>query len=62
MNALRGKSLFSKSTNSYLLKTYDLILDILFSQHKLKLNHGVFDMNTRLVVIVVKYCQLIPAV
>jgi hypothetical protein len=44
--------------NSYLLKTYYLILDILNSQHKLNLNYDVFDMNKRFVVIGVKYCQL----
>jgi hypothetical protein len=38
--------LISISINSCLLKTYDLILDILLSQHKLNLNHDVFDMNT----------------
>jgi hypothetical protein len=37
-------------------------LDILLSQHKLNLNHNMFDMNTRLIVIEVKYCQFIPAV
>jgi hypothetical protein len=37
-------------------------LDILLSQHKLNLNHDVFDMNTRLVVIGVKYHQLISIV
>jgi hypothetical protein len=62
MNALGDKSLISGSTNSYLLKTYYLILNILLSQHKLNLNHDVFGMNTRLVVIGVKYYQLIPAV
>jgi hypothetical protein len=62
LNALGGKSLINRSANSYLLKTYYLILDILLSQHKLNLNHGVFGMNTRLVVIGVKYCHLIPTV
>jgi hypothetical protein len=37
LNALDDKSLISRSVNSYLLKTYDLILDILLSQHKLNL-------------------------
>jgi hypothetical protein len=62
LNALGGKSLIRRSTNSFSLKTYCLILDILLSQHKLNLNHDVFSMNTRLVVIWVKYCQLISAV
>jgi hypothetical protein len=62
MNALGDKSLISGSTNSCLLKTYYLILNILLSQHKLNLNHDVFGMNTRLVVIGVKYYQLIPTV
>jgi hypothetical protein len=61
LNALGGKSLISRFANSCLLKTYYLILDILLSQHKLNLNHNVFDMNTRLVVIV-KYYQLILVV
>jgi hypothetical protein len=54
LNALGGKSLVSKSAYSCLLKAYDLILDILLSQHKLNLNHDVFGMNPRLVVIRVK--------
>jgi hypothetical protein len=58
LNALGGKSLISKSANSCLLKTYYLILDILLSQHKLDLHHNVLDMNTRLVVVGVNYCQL----
>jgi hypothetical protein len=62
LNTLDCKSLISRSTNSYLLKTYDLILDILRSQHKLNLNYNVFGINTRLVVIGVKYCQLISTV
>jgi hypothetical protein len=62
LNTLGGKSLVSRSVNSCLLKTYNLILDILLSQLKLNLNHDVFGMNTRLVVIGVKYCQSIPAV
>jgi hypothetical protein len=62
LNASDDKSLISRSTNSCFFKTYDLILDILLSQHKLNLNHSVFDMNRRLVVIGVKYCQLISAV
>jgi hypothetical protein len=51
LNALGGKSLVSRSANSYLLKTYYLILYILLSQHKLNLNHDVFGMNIRLIVI-----------
>jgi hypothetical protein len=62
LNALGSKSLINRSANSCLLKTYYLILNILHSQHELNLNHNVFDMNTRLVVIGVKYCQLIPTV
>jgi hypothetical protein len=54
--------LINISANSCLLKTYYLILDILLSQHKLNLNHDVFGINTGLVVIGVKYCQLIPIV
>jgi hypothetical protein len=61
LNALGGKSLISRSTNSCLLKTYDLILHIVLSQHKCNLNHDVFGMNTWLVVIGVKYYQLISA-
>jgi hypothetical protein len=62
LNALGDKSLISRSANSCLHKTYYLILDILLSQHKLNLNHDVFGMNTRLVVIGVKYCLLILTV
>jgi hypothetical protein len=62
LNALSGKSLISRSANSYLLTTYNLILDILLSQYKLNLNHYVFGMNKQLVVIGVKYRQRIPAV
>jgi hypothetical protein len=58
LNATGGKSLISRSANFCLLKTYYLILDILLSQHKLNLNHNVFSMNTRLIVIGVKYYQL----
>jgi hypothetical protein len=60
--ALDDKSLVSRSTNSCLLKTYNLISNIFLPQHKLNLNQDVFGMNTRLVVIGVKYCQLIPIV
>jgi hypothetical protein len=62
LNALGDKSLVNRSVNSYLLKTYDLMLDILLLQLKLNLNHHVFGMNTRLVIIGVKYCQPIPTV
>jgi hypothetical protein len=51
LNALGGKPLASKSANSYLLKNYDLILDIILSQHKLNFILNVFGINTRLVVI-----------
>jgi hypothetical protein len=46
LNTLGGKSLVSRSVNSYLLKTYYLILYILLSQHKLNFDHNVFGMNT----------------
>jgi hypothetical protein len=49
-NALGSKSLVSRSAKCYLLNTYDLISNILLSQHKLNLNHNIFGMNTRLVV------------
>jgi hypothetical protein len=62
LNALGGKSSISISANFYLLKTYDLILGILLSQHKLNLNHDVFGMNTQLVVIGLKYYQLISII
>jgi hypothetical protein len=62
LNALGGKYLISRSINYYLLKTYNLILHILLSKYKLNFNHDVFGMNTRLVIIGVKYCQLISAV
>jgi hypothetical protein len=45
LNALGGQPLDNGSVSTILLKTYDLILDILlFSQHIH--NHNVFDMNT----------------
>jgi hypothetical protein len=62
LNALGGRSLVSRSANSCLLKTYYLVLDILLSQHKLNLNHDVFGMNTRLVIIRVKHRQTISVV
>jgi hypothetical protein len=57
-----SKSLISGTASTYLLKTYDLILDFLPSQHKTNLNHDVFGMNTFLVVIRVMYCLHIAAV
>jgi hypothetical protein len=54
--------LISSNTSTYLLKTYDLILDFLLSQHKTNLNHDVFDTNTFLVVIGVMYRLHIAAV
>jgi hypothetical protein len=62
MNALSGKFLISGTASTYLLKTYDLILDFLFSQHKTNLNHDVFGTNTFLVVIGVMYFLHIAAV
>jgi hypothetical protein len=54
--------LISGTTSTCLLKTYDLILDFLISQHKTNLNHDVFGTNTFLVVIGVMYCLHITAV
>jgi hypothetical protein len=48
--------LINSTASTYLLRTYDLILDFLLSQHKTNLNHDVFDMNTFLVVIGVENC------
>jgi hypothetical protein len=62
LNALDGKSLISGTASTYLIKTYDLILDFLLSQYKTNLNHDVFDTNTFLVVIGAMYCLHIPAV
>jgi hypothetical protein len=45
LNTLGGQPLVSGSTSIFLLKTYDLILDIfLLSQHIH--NYNMFDMNT----------------
>jgi hypothetical protein len=45
LNTLDGQPLVSGSASNFLLKNYDLILDIfLLSQHIH--NHNVFDMNT----------------
>jgi hypothetical protein len=46
LNELDGKPLISGSAGTYLLKTYDLILNFLISQHKLNINHDVFSINT----------------
>jgi hypothetical protein len=54
--------LISGTASTYLLKTYDLILDFLLSQYKTNLNHDVFGMNTFLVVIRVIYCLHIATV
>jgi hypothetical protein len=62
LNTLVGNPLISGTASTYLLMTYDLILDFLLSQHKLNLNHNVFEMNIFLGVIGVEYCQHIPAV
>jgi hypothetical protein len=45
-----------ESASTYLLKTYDLILDFLLSQQKINLNHDVFGTNIFLVVIGVENC------
>jgi hypothetical protein len=50
LNALDGKSLFNGTVSTYLLRTYDLILDFLPSQYKTNLNHDVFGTNTFLIV------------
>jgi hypothetical protein len=45
LNTLGGQPLVSRSISTFLLKTYDLMLDIfLLSQHIH--NHNVFAMNT----------------
>jgi hypothetical protein len=62
LNALDGKFLISGTASTYLLKTYELILNFLLSQHKTNLNHDVFGMNTFLIVIGVMYCLHIAAV
>jgi hypothetical protein len=54
--------LISGTISTYLLKTYDLILDFLLSQHKTNLNHDVFVKNTFLVVIGVMYFLHIAAI
>jgi hypothetical protein len=46
LNELDGKPLISGFAGTYLLKTYDLILNFLISQHKLNINHDVFSINT----------------
>jgi hypothetical protein len=48
LNTLDGQSLVSGSVSTFLLKTYDLILDILLLFHNTKHihNHNVFVMNT----------------
>jgi hypothetical protein len=62
LNALGGKFLISDTASTYLLKTYDLILDFLLSQHKTNLNHDVFGMDTFLIVIGAMYCLHIAVV
>jgi hypothetical protein len=51
LNTLHGQPLVRGSASTFLLKAYELILDIflLFTKHIH--NHKVFDMNTRFVVI-----------
>jgi hypothetical protein len=47
LNTLGGQPLVSGSASTFLLKTYDLILNILLlSQQKHIHNHYVFGMNT----------------
>jgi hypothetical protein len=48
LNTLGDQSLVSGFASTFLLKTYDLILDInlLFHNTKYIQNHNVFDMNT----------------
>jgi hypothetical protein len=62
LNALGSRPLITGTTSTYLLKTYDLILNFLLSQHKTNLNHDVFGTNTFLVVIGIMYCLHIAAV
>jgi hypothetical protein len=62
LNALSGEPLISGTASTYLLKTYNLILDFLLSQYKLNHKHDVFGTNTFLVVIGVEYCYHIIAV
>jgi hypothetical protein len=62
LNTLYGKSLISDTASTYLLKTYDLILDFFLSQYKTNLNHDVFGTDTFFVVIGVMYCLHIAAV
>jgi hypothetical protein len=50
------RPLISGTTSTYLLMTYDLILNFLLSQHKLNLKHDVFDTNTFFIFIGVEYC------
>jgi hypothetical protein len=57
-----GKPLISGTASTYLLRTYDLIMDFLLSQHKLNLDYVVFGTNTFLVIIGVEYCWYILAV
>jgi hypothetical protein len=45
LNALGGQPLDSGSVRTILLKTYDLILDILLIAQHIH-NHNVFDINT----------------
>jgi hypothetical protein len=45
LNTLGGQPLVSRSTSTFLLKTYDLILDIFLLSQPIH-NHNVFDMNT----------------
>jgi hypothetical protein len=48
LNTLGGQPLVSGSTNTFLFKSYDLILNIFLFFHNTKYihNHNVFGMNT----------------
>jgi hypothetical protein len=45
LNTLGGQPLVSGSAGTFLLKTYDLILDIFLSSQHIH-NHNAFGMNT----------------
>jgi hypothetical protein len=45
LNTLGGQPLVSESASTFLLKTYDLILDIFLLSQYIHI-HNVFDMNT----------------
>jgi hypothetical protein len=62
LNTLGGKALVRRS--AIIVCSRLMVWYWIFSFHNtsLKLNHDVFDMNTRLVVVGIKYCQLTSAV